>query len=64
MFEKVEEIVGLHHFVSVLQELDFVLCVYVCICLLCKCASYGKLKFVSQMQPLEVHSPELDRFQL
>ena len=46
----------------VLQELDSVLCGYVCICLICKCAGYGKLKFVSRVQPLEVLSSNWTTF--
>ena len=64
LLETFEEIVEFHPFVFVLQELDVVLCVYDGIYFGCKCASCGNLKFVSWMQPLEFHPPELDYFQL
>ena len=64
LLETFEEIVEFHPFGFVLQELDVVLCVHDGLYLGCKYASCGKLKFVSWMQLLEFHSPELDHFQL
>ena len=46
-WKKLKKLLDFTLFSSVLQELDFVLCVHVCIFLVCKGVSYGKLKFVS-----------------
>ena len=60
---EVEGIVGHHSLVFVLQELDFVVHVCVCVCRLYTCADCVKPRLISQIQPLGVHPPELDCFQ-
>lgn len=55
---------GLAVWLSVLQECDLVLCVRIGVCpvrLVCKSVGCGKLKFDPPMQPLGVHSAELDK---
>ena len=60
--KKLTKLLEFTFFFFVLQELDSVLCLYVCICLICECAGYGKHKCVSGVQPLEVLSSNWTTF--